>query len=89
MTTQKPKNSIILASSEKIQIEAFCFKNKPIYCTQFHPELRVKDLRNRMQTYPNYIKKILGISAKEFLQKKCFEARESENLLNQFIKTYF
>jgi len=26
---------------------------------------------------------------KEFIEKKCFEAKESENLLNQFIKTYF
>ncbi len=86
---KKPKNSTILASSEKIKIEAFCFNNKPIYCTQFHPELRVKDLKYRMKTYPNYIKKILGISAQEFLDTKCFEAKESENLLNHFIKTYF
>ncbi len=86
---KKPKNSTILASSKKIKIEAFCFNNKPIYCTQFHPELRVKDLKYRMKTYPNYIKKILGISAQEFLDTKCFEAKESENLLNHFIKTYF
>ena len=86
---KKPKNSTILASSKKIKIEAFCFNNKPIYCTQFHPELRVKDLKYRMKTYPNYIKKILGISTQEFLDTKCFEAKESENLLNHFIKTYF
>ncbi len=86
---KKPKNSIILASSKKIKIEAFCFKNKPIYCTQFHPELRVEDLRHRMEKYPHYIKKIHGISKNEFLETKCFEAKETENLLNQFIKTYF
>ena len=83
------KDSIILAYSEKIKIEAFCFKEKPIYCTQFHPELRLEDLKNRMQTYPHYINKILGISMEEFIEKRCFEAKESENLLNQFIKTYF
>ena len=81
---KKPKNSTILASSKKIKIEAFCFNNKPIYCTQFHPELRVKDLKYRMKTYPNYIKKILGISTQEFLDTKCFEAKESENLLSKF-----
>jgi len=85
----KPKNSVILAYSEKIKIEAFCFKEKPIYCTQFHPELRLEDLKNRMQAYPHYINKILGITMKEFIEKKCFEAKETENLLNQFIKTYF
>tara|TARA_B100001758_G_C18202277_1_gene500467 strand:- start:37 stop:762 length:726 start_codon:yes stop_codon:yes gene_type:complete len=86
---KQPKKSTILASSEKIKIEAFCFKNKPIYCTQFHPELRVQDLRFRMQTYPRYINKILGITTEKFLETKCFEAKESENLLNQFINTYF
>ena len=42
-----------------------------------------------MQTYPNYIKKILGITTEKFLETKCFEAKESENLLNQFINAYF
>ena len=42
---KKPDKSIVLASSKKIKIEAFCFQNKPIYCTQFHPELRVDDLK--------------------------------------------
>ncbi len=86
---KKPINSTILASSEKIKIEAFCFNNKPIYCTQFHPELALEDLKYRMQTYPKYVKKILGISQKEFLETRCFEAKETENLLNQFIQTYF
>ena len=86
---KKPKNSTILASSKKIEIEAFRFNNKPIYCTQFHPELTLEDLKYRMETYPNYVKKILGISQKEFLETRCFEAKETENLINQFIKTYF
>ena len=86
---KKPINSTILASSKKIKIEAFCFNNKPIYCTQFHPELALEDLKYRMQTYPNYVKKILGISQKEFLETRCFEAKETENLLNQFIQIYF
>ena len=86
---KKPKKSIVLASSKKIKIEAFCFENKPIYCTQFHPELRVEDLRFRMSTYPQYIKKILGISHQKFIQEKCFESKETENLLKIFIKTFF
>ena len=86
---KKPKNSILLASSEKVKIEAFRFKNKPIYCTQFHPELRVEDLKFRMATYPHYIKKILGISPNEFITTKCFDSKETESLLKNFLKTYF
>lgn len=89
IVVKKPKNSIILASSDKINIEAFCFKNKPIYCTQFHPELRLEDLKYRMLTYPQYVKKIHGITIEKFLKNRCFEAKESENLLNNFIRNYF
>tara|TARA_Y100001968_G_C19408576_1_gene745079 strand:- start:570 stop:1295 length:726 start_codon:yes stop_codon:yes gene_type:complete len=86
---KKPKEAIILASSKKIEIEAFRFKNKPIYCTQFHPELRVQDLKKRMKTYPNYIKKILGISNKEFIENHCFESKEAESILKGFVNFYF
>ena len=72
---KKPDKSIVLASSKKIKIEAFCFQNKPIYCTQFHPELRVDDLKKRMRNYPKYIKKILNISEKEFIDNYCFESK--------------
>ena len=51
---KQPKNSIILASSEKIEIEAFCFKGKPIYCTQFHPELSGKNGLIFLKNFCNY-----------------------------------
>jgi len=84
-----PKDSIILASSKKIEIEAFKFKEKPIYCTQFHPELKVEDLKKRMKTYPKYVEKILGISNAEFIEKHCFESKEAESILKKFVKFYF
>jgi len=86
---KKPKNAIILASSDKIEIEAFRFKEKPIYCTQFHPELRAEDLNKRMKSYPKYVKKILGISEKEFIEKHCFESKEAESILTHFVNFYF
>jgi len=85
----KPKESIILASSKKINIEAFRFEEKPIYCTQFHPELKVSDLKKRMKTYPKYVEKILGISHEKFIKEHCFESKEAETILKKFINFYF
>ena len=89
IVTKKPENSIILASSEKIEIEAFCFQNKPIYCSQFHPEIRVEDLKKRMRNYPKYINKILKISEKEFIDNHCFESKKSESILINYVNYFF
>ena len=83
-----PNNSILLASSKKVKNEAFKFKKKPIYCTQFHPELNKSDLQKRMRTYPNYVTKILGINQNEFLRNYCYESKDTETLIHNFIKTY-
>tara|TARA_B100000700_G_C14912626_1_gene793047 strand:+ start:528 stop:1253 length:726 start_codon:yes stop_codon:yes gene_type:complete len=83
-----PKKSILLASSKKVQNEAFRFIEKPIYCTQFHPELNKIDLKKRMQRYPSYIKKILGISQEEFFNEKCVESKDTDSLIIDFIKTF-
>lgn len=89
IVTKKPENSIILASSEKIEIEAFCFQNKPIYCSQFHPEIRVEDLKKRMRNYPKYINKILKISEKEFIDNHCLESKKSESILINYVNYFF
>ena len=49
-----PEEAVLLASSKKVKNEAFKFKKKPIYCTQFHPELNKNDLKKRMEIYPEY-----------------------------------
>ena len=84
-----PNDAVLLASSEKVKNEAFRFDKKPIYCTQFHPELNKNDLKERMETYPAYIEKILGISKKEFINTRCFDSKDTEKLLLNFINTYF
>jgi len=88
IVTKLPENAILLASSKKVKNEAFTFKNKPIYCTQFHPELNKYDLKKRMKTYPRYIKKILGITEKEFMEKYCQETTDTDQLMVNFIKEY-
>ena len=54
-------------------------------------KIRLKVLNKELKriTEPQYIKKILGISHQKFIQEKCFESKETENLLKIFIKTFF
>ena len=85
---QLPKDAVLLASSDKVHNEAFKFKEKPIYGTQFHPELHKKDLEKRMKIYPHYVSKILGISQKEFISKKCFSSKDTHSLILNFVKHY-
>ena len=88
IVTTLPENAILLASSKKVKHEAFTFKNKPIYCTQFHPELNKNDLQKRMETYPSYIDKILGVSQNEFMNKYCLESNDTNKLILHFISEY-
>ena len=83
-----PQEAILLASSKKVKNEAFTFKNKPIYCTQFHPELNKNDLKKRMQIYPEYVTKILGISQEEFIKTKCIDSTDTDKLMINFINQY-
>ena len=88
IVTKLPKNAILLASSRKVKNEAFKFKKKPIYCTQFHPELNKNDLKKRMETYPSYIDKILGVNQTDFMNKYCRESNDTNKLILHFITEY-
>tara|TARA_Y100000589_G_scaffold332017_1_gene388603 strand:+ start:3777 stop:4511 length:735 start_codon:yes stop_codon:yes gene_type:complete len=88
IVTKLPEDAILLASSKKVKNQAFRFMNKPIYCTQFHPELTKADLKKRMQTYPQYVHKILGISQKEFLENRCFNTKHTTKLISLFFQEY-
>ena len=83
-----PDHATLLSSSSLVKNEAFTFPGKPIYGTQFHPELEKKDIVLRMNAYPEYIYKITGLTLDEFI-KTCHEAPESNQLLSQFITHVF
>ncbi len=78
-----PAGAIRLASSEKVRNQAFTFAGKPIYCTQFHPELECDDLIQRLSAYPSYLEKIMGWSIEEFRQH-CHETPETLLILSRF-----
>ncbi len=79
-----PPGATRLASSEKVANQAYRFDGKPIYCTQFHPELSRDDLRN----YPRYVESIAGVPLDE-LARQCSETPSAAKLLRNFIVHVF
>lgn len=80
-----PPGAELLASSEIVENQAFRFPGKPIYCTQFHPELNRSTLIERVHAYPSYVETITGESIEEFT-KKCCETPATDQLLRRFVQ---
>ncbi len=83
-----PESSQLLASSDLVQNQAFRFVDKPIYCTQFHPELSRTRLRQRLVAYPQYIERISGMSLEDFFDN-VVETPETARILNRFLQCCF
>ena len=81
-----PPTAVLLASSERNRHQAYRFDDAPIYCTQFHPELRREDLFSRVEAYPEYIERIARMPAAAFLET-LRESPEAEALLPRFVET--
>jgi len=80
-----PKDAVLLASSEGVEHEAFRIEGKPIYCTQFHPELSAADLVSRIARYPVYLP-LCGAQTIEDLAAITPETPETEALLLRFVR---
>jgi GMP synthase (glutamine-hydrolysing) len=80
-----PPNAILLASTERVRNQAFCLRDKPIYCTQFHPELTCDRLFERVRAYPQYVERIAGIPLEQF-ERTCRETPEANSLLGRFVE---
>lgn len=83
-----PEDAIRLASTNLVENQAYCFKGKPIYCTQFHPELDLKAFLERVHAYPRYVERIVGVTLEDFT-KTCRETPKSETLLRRFVRHVF
>lgn len=81
--TQLPPGAVLLASTAKVAQQAFCLHDRPVYCTQFHPELNLAMLLRRVEAYPEYCERIAKIPFTQF-RSLCREALESEGLLRLF-----
>jgi GMP synthase (glutamine-hydrolysing) len=79
-----PAGAERLAFSEKVQNQAFRIPGKPIYATQFHPELDRAALIERVYAYPQYVESITGDTVDQFAEK-CQETEATNQLLGRFM----
>tara|TARA_R110002111_G_scaffold262860_1_gene341953 strand:- start:68206 stop:68961 length:756 start_codon:yes stop_codon:yes gene_type:complete len=80
-----PPGTELLASTERVENQAYRFVDRPIYCTQFHPELDRDSFLGRLNTYPEYVEKIAGISLEEF-RHSIHDTPETTALLKRFVQ---
>jgi GMP synthase (glutamine-hydrolysing) len=85
IVTKLPPGATLLASSPTIENEAFCFQDKPIYATQFHPELNRHDLIARIARYPSYLPLTGSRTLAEF-EERTPETPEAESLMLRFLE---
>jgi GMP synthase (glutamine-hydrolysing) len=83
-----PTDAVLLASSELTAHQAFAFPGKPIYCTQFHPELERTSLMERARNYPEYVERIAGITLDEF-KSQLDDTPETAKILPRFLQVVF
>jgi GMP synthase (glutamine-hydrolysing) len=83
-----PDDAVLLASTARVPEQAFHFAGRPIYCTQFHPELDRTAMLERVVAYPEYIARIARIPFDDFV-KNLRESPEVNFLLRRFVAEFF
>jgi GMP synthase (glutamine-hydrolysing) len=84
IVTALPAGATRLASSARVLNQAFRFDGKPIYCTQFHPELAREDLIARITRYPAYLP-LAGARSIAELEEMTPETPHTEAILRRFV----
>jgi GMP synthase (glutamine-hydrolysing) len=82
-----PSDAVLLASSARVPEQAFRFAGRPIYCTQFHPELDRAAMLERLVAYPEYVARIAGVPYEHFVQN-LRETAEANSLLRRFVQMF-
>ncbi|HBZ96604.1 MAG TPA: aminotransferase, partial [Phycisphaerales bacterium] len=81
-----PPDAVLLASSDLVAHQAWTFRDRRIYCTQFHPELNLELLLDRLRCYPVYVEETTGLDYETFVQRMCTDARDTEDMLIRFVR---
>lgn len=84
IVTSLPSQAALLASSDRVENQAFHFPGKPIYATQFHPELDRAGLLQRIGKYPVYLP-LAGARTLEELAEMTPETPHTEGILSRFL----
>lgn len=80
-----PPQALRLAESDKVPNQAFRITGKPIYGTQFHPELDRTAFIQRVHAYPQYVESISGEPFDEFVTH-CQHTPATDQLLKRFLQ---
>ncbi|HID21332.1 MAG TPA: type 1 glutamine amidotransferase, partial [Planctomycetaceae bacterium] len=83
-----PAGATRLAFTPLVDHQAYRIEGRPIYCTQFHPELNREDLLARVRSYPEYVEKIAGVTIDEFAAT-IQDTPQAATLLKRFVETVF
>lgn len=80
-----PPDAVCLARSDLVENQAFRFEGRPIYCTQFHPELDRARLIDRVRRYPRYVEQIVGVPVDAFIERYT-DDDDTAGLLERFVQ---
>lgn len=79
-----PESAVLLASSALVDHQAFRLADRPVYCTQFHPELNRASILERLRAYPQYADEVARDSY-EAIAARFTDAPASEQLIRRFL----
>jgi GMP synthase (glutamine-hydrolysing) len=85
IVTVLPAQATLLASSDRVENEAFRLEGAPIYATQFHPEVDRRGLIDRLRAYPSYIP-LAGAATVEELEAITPETPHTVGILTRFLE---
>ncbi len=84
LVAELPEGATLLASSALVANQAYRFEGRPVYCTQFHPELDRDGMLRRFRTYPKYSEEVVGLTLPE-IATRIAETPEAASLLRRFV----
>jgi GMP synthase (glutamine-hydrolysing) len=84
-----PNGCLHLASSERAPFQAFRIPGKPIWATQFHPELTGEENRLRFDRYRQGYGSVMSEAEQQLTLSRFRESPETETLIARFLELVF
>lgn len=84
-----PDGCVNLAFSRRAPFQAIRIPGKPIWATQFHPELSGKENRTRFQRYLDGYASVMSADERAVALSRFKESPQTETLISQFLTLVF